>query len=80
MKILNGPTLACLALAGLTLIGCRSKTGSEAQAAPAAESGPTCICGTAEAAIEACIHPACMDGESNAGNPDCACGSLSIEE
>lgn len=39
-----------------------------------------CICGTPEAAIDACLHPLCADNETNPDNPDCACGTLSFEE
>ncbi len=37
-----------------------------------------CICGTSEAALEACLHTLCVNDESNPDNPDCICGSLNI--
>ena len=37
-----------------------------------------CICGTPEADMEACLHPACAGGETNPDNPDCACGTLTF--
>ncbi len=37
-----------------------------------------CTCGTAEADIEGCAHPLCLNGERNPDNIDCVCGTLSI--
>ncbi|MFT7484830.1 MAG: hypothetical protein ACI9F9_000674 [Candidatus Paceibacteria bacterium] len=53
------------------LAGCRSQE-SDAHQFP-------CICGSPEAAINACLHLDCASGEGNDENPDCACGTLSIE-
>ena len=59
--------LACC-LASLAL-ACRSQ--------PPAADAP-CTCGTPQADVEGCAHPACVAGETNTENPDCVCGTLSI--
>jgi hypothetical protein len=65
---------ALLSLIACTfLIGCR---------APQAESSYEfdCICGTPEAALEPCLNPLCAAGKNNPENPDCACGTLNLED
>lgn len=37
-----------------------------------------CTCGTPEAALEACLHPLCVNDEVNPDNPDCVCGALDL--
>jgi hypothetical protein len=37
-----------------------------------------CRCGTAQADLEGCAHPACRAGKTNPDNPDCVCGQLEI--
>jgi hypothetical protein len=38
-----------------------------------------CICGTPEEAIYGCPYSRCARGEGNPDNPDCVCGTLSLE-
>lgn len=70
MKILPALLISLLALAG-----CRSDDSSQAP-----EGDFPCICGTPDAAIKQCLHPLCLSGEGNPENPECACGTLSIDE
>ena len=63
------PTILAV-LATLALTGCRSDKTSSVEF--------PCNCGTPEAAIEGCLHPVCVEGETNPDNPDCACGTLSF--
>ncbi len=60
--------LSLLTLAGLPL-ACKS-SASSAQV--------PCTCGTPQADIHGCAHPACLAGKTNAANPECVCGSLTI--
>jgi hypothetical protein len=74
-------TALCLAtLAFLSILGgCRS---SDEDGAPGENAGTVsfpCTCGTPEAALEGCLHAACVSGEGNPDNPDCVCGPLSFE-
>ena len=56
----------------VTALGCKSSS--------AKSSDFPCTCGTAESAIEPCLHPLCQKGQHNPGNPDCACGTMTIGE
>jgi len=67
--------LALLALCSLP-VACRS-SGSAARGDRADE--VPCTCGQPMTSVEGCAHSACMSGQgTNAGNPDCVCGTLSI--
>lgn len=63
-----------VAAAALALAGCRSGKGNSA---PVDAPFP-CTCGTPEAAVESCLHPLCVAGETNPDNPECACGTLTF--
>jgi len=65
--------LILTAALALTLAACGSNSSK-------ADSGVPCICGTDEALIDGCAHPACMADERNPDNPDCVCGVMIIEE
>jgi hypothetical protein len=67
-------TLSVLFLLTFALAGCRSDgSGQESTDFP-------CICGTPEAAMKCCLHPLCLSGEGNPENPDCVCGTISIDD
>jgi hypothetical protein len=66
-------SLIPLLLAGALALGslaCRSNPESE---------GVECICGQPIADVQGCPHPACASGESNPDNPECVCGTLSLD-
>lgn len=70
MKILFALLLSLVALAG-----CQSEDSDKETAGDF-----PCICGTPEAAMMECLHPLCQSGEGNSENPDCVCGTLSIND
>lgn len=57
--------------ASLLVVGCRSQDHRQEIDFP-------CTCGTPEAALEACLHPLCINDEFNPDNPDCNCGELNL--
>ena len=64
------PQLLALMVGIAALAGCRSSAADTAEF--------DCSCGTPEAAIEGCLHKSCTMGETNADNPECACGTLTF--
>ena len=71
MKTLSAVLLAALLLALPS--SCKSSgsgSGSDADV--------PCRCGTAQADLEGCAHPACRGGKTNPDNPDCVCGQLEL--
>ena len=64
-----------LLLSLVALVGCRSDDSDKAP-----DTNYPCICGTPEASVKQCLHPLCLNGEGNPDNPDCVCGTLSIDE
>jgi len=67
-------TLFALLLMLAVLAACQSDPKEE----PATEF--PCTCGTDETAFHGCLHPLCVEGETNPDNLDCVCGTLSIDE
>ncbi len=65
-------TILALILALAALVGCRELDSDEPEF--------DCICGTPEGAIELCLHPACVAGETNPDNHECACGAMSLDD
>lgn len=82
MKLRTPLLPALVALLAATTTGCRSHEASESnghrEEHEAADVEFPCICGTPRAAMESCLHPACVQGQTNPANPDCACGTLSF--
>ena len=70
MKTLSAVLLAALLVALPS--SCKSSGSDDAAAAV------PCRCGTAEADLEGCAHPACRAGRTNPDNPECVCGTLEI--
>ena len=67
--------LPAMLISLVALAGCRSDDSSQMSA-----DDFECICGTPENAINSCLHPDCVSGQGNDKNPDCHCGTLSIDE
>lgn len=61
--------LLLTALASLTA-ACKSSSNSEEL---------PCTCGTPDADVEGCAHASCMAGKTNPDNPQCVCGTLSLQ-
>jgi hypothetical protein len=66
------PVAFTLFLAGILLLaGCRGTTSDATSRAQ-----PACVCGTHEARVHGCHHPACASGAGNPDNPNCHCAPL----
>jgi len=66
-------TALLILTAALALTACGSNSSKADYDVP-------CICGTDEAQIDGCAHPACIADEHNPDNPDCVCGTMTFEE
>jgi hypothetical protein len=69
----NLATILVTALCALPL-GCRSSSS-----AATSDVVIPCTCGQPETDLEGCAHPTCLAGETNPANPDCVCGTFSLE-
>jgi hypothetical protein len=74
--MLTNKILPALLFSLVALTGCKSDSADQSSD----NHDFPCICGTADAALNSCLHSTCVSGEGNDENPDCACGTLSINQ